>query len=800
MRAFIHCLVPCALLGLVSPSVSLAAFEQAPLEDEPYGLTITVTARLIPENAQTVPVSVVSVSPTQLQTQGITSTQQLQETVAGLFVTAPNPRLTSIYIRGLGSYPFNEGLENSVALFLDGVYLGRSGMSIGDLIDIERIEVARGPQGTLFGKNSTAGTISVFTRKPTFTPEADLEITAGDLGTLQLRSSFSDALSSTLAGRFTAYHSSRDGLVLNRFDNEKVNGISRQGGRGQLLWLPSADFSARLIAEASLVDESCCSLSLLGEPRASVRASDEYMGYQRVSGDPADREGDTDVSPNSRVEQQALSLETKWHIDDIHRLITISAIRHYDFVPTTDDNTSLKLVQGGTFAAHWQWSEEARLESRWAEAETVLGAYLLAQETTGRESGLLGSDLSDWVFGGLIREQVPTATQQNTGLVLHALIPRATLDGMRVETPFEQQAISLASFGSINWHATEQLDLSAGLRVTQEWKATDVRRSRSGGNPSASPLALSNNLQPLNALLGTNLPSFNQLLDETAGGEFERKLDLQELAVSGQLGVSYFWQPDVMAYLTLSRGVKSGGINLGVTGPVSDPVFRPEIAHSAELGLKLQGWEQRLMLNMAIYYARIQDYQSVTFDESPTFIPNPRLNNLLNVGQVTSQGVDVDFLLSLPWQVSVRGGLSFNDAVTDEFTNAPDEDSRSNTKDLSGQPLANAPHWQGNLAISKDWLLNSQLVSYASANYWFRSSFNATFERSRATEIDGYGVLGGRVGIRDAKSSWDASLWVRNALNETYITGVTALYGVGDYGAYAGEPRIIGTTLRLKFR
>lgn len=765
-------------------------------------LTITVTARRIEELQQSVPVSVVSVAGRELQDRGVTNAQGLQAVVPGLFSSQANARLTSFTLRGLGSSAFNEGLESSVALFIDGVYLGRQGMSIGDLVDIERVEVARGPQGTLFGKNTTAGTISVFTRKPLFTPEAVLDITGGSLETRQYRGSITGPLSDTWAGRLTAYRSERDGLIENRFDGQRLNDIQRQGVRGQLLWVPDSRVSTRFIAEAGLVDELCCAFPLKGSPTTAIQASDAYMRYQRVSGNPAARMTDTDITPRSRVEQQALSAETTWDISARHRLVNLAAFRHYFFQPTTDDNTSMDLVRGGNTTDHTQFSEELRLESRWKSVDSVTGLYFLNQDTRGREDAILGRDLSDWVFGGQIRQRVPTADRNNTGLLLRALLPPETLDGMRAVTPFRQHATSLAGFSHLNWHVTDALDLSAGLRYTVEWKDTQVSRTRSGGNPSASPLSLTNNLAPLGALIGQDLSglTFDQLLDDTLGGPFRRDLALREQALSGQLGASRRWTPEVMSYLTISRGIKGGGVNLGVTGERVQPTFRPEVADSLEVGLKSLLFDERLLLNLAAYYTRIRDYQALTFDESPTFLANPRLNNLLNVGRVTLRGLELDFQAALPWQLSLRGGLAYNHAITNDFTNAPDETSRRNTQDLSGQPLANAPLWQGSLALRKEWSVTEGLTAYALADSWFRSRYNATVERARDGEIDAYAVVGARLGLREVRGGWDLSLFARNLTDTRYVNGIVVLYGPGDYGYTIGEPRVVGGTVRLQWR
>lgn len=760
--------------------------------------TIVITARRLEESAQEVPVSVVNVTGRSLEQAGITTAQELQNVVSGLQVMVPNPRLAQFTLRGLGSSSFNEGLESSVGFFVDGVYLGRQSMSITDLIDIERIEVARGPQGTLFGKNATAGTIHVITQKPQFTPETLMEVSAGSFNTLNVRGTTTGPLSDTLAVRLTGWHNERDGLLENRRNGEFYNDRQREGLRGQLLWTPTSRLSTRVIAELSRVDELCCGFPLKGEPSKSIKASDEYVLYQRPSGNPFDRIGDYDVRPSSKVEQYAVSSETQWDFSLRHRLVSLSAYRHFQFQPLSDDNTSLDLVQGGTSTTSEQFSQELRIDSRWRKAESVFGLYYLNQTTQGAEYGLLGKDITQWVFGGLIRQQLPFANRNNTGLLLNALIPPETLAGMQVDTPFSQRTNSVGAFGSLNWHVTDQLDLSAGLRYTYEWKDTEVSRQRSGGNPNASPLALTNNLAPLGQLLGINLGAvtFNQLLDDSVGGEFERQLAIKEGAISGHAGVSWKWSPMVMNYLTYSRGVKSGGVNLGVTGERVQPTFRPETVDSFELGLKSLWWDERLLFNVAAYHALVTDYQALTFDESSTILANPRLNNLLNVGKVSLTGVDLDLQLALPRQWEVRAGISYNRAITEDFTNAPDEDTLENTRDLSGEPLANAPRWSGNVGVNKQWLLDGGYTAYLATDYHYRSRFNTTLERSRNAFVEGYGVAGARLGLQ-AKAGWDASLWVRNVFNEDYIAAIQTLYGVGAYGAFAGEPRFIGGTLRL---
>lgn len=795
-----------ALTGLAAaPALAAGADAQATSVDaksKPLTVNISLPTGHTQTSQQAAPASAVSVSGATLQDRGVTTARDLQETVPGLYVSEPNARQSSFTLRGLGSSAANEGIESSVALYMDGVYLGRPGMSIGDLIDIDHVEVARGPQGFLSGKNATAGAVSIFTRKPLFTPEAELETSLGSYGYQQLRGTVTGPLSSTLAGRLTAYQTSRDGLVTNRYNGEKVNDIFRQGLRGQLLWTPVSTLSARLIAEYGNVDENCCAFPLIGKPGASIAAADAYMGYQRVSGDPANRQTDQDIQPRQQIQQRALSTEINWDITPDTRLVSLSAFRQYALQSLTDDQTSMSLVNANTSINDTQYSQELRLESHWRKVDTTVGGFFLDQTTQGDDLNTLGSQLSDWVFGGLIRQRLPFATVQNTGPVLHLLIPPATLAGMQVNTPYQQHSTSAAGFGTLTWHATDQLDLSAGLRYTYEQKQAEVSRTRSGGNPSASPLSLTNVLTPVGNLLGVNLSglTFDNLLNQTAGGPYARSMSLTEGDWSGSTGLAWHWSPDVMTYLTAAHGVKSGGMNLGVPGASAQPMFKPEVADSVELGLKSLFLQDQLMLNLAAYYTRVTDYQALTFDGSQTLLQDPRLDNLLNIGLVTMRGVDMDFQALLPWRLTLRGGIAYNDAVTNDFTNAPSASSQQGTSNLSGQPLANAPRWQGNVALRKDWSLTSRMSAYLATDYWFRSVFNATTERSASGRIDGYGVIGARLGLHADNDRWDWSVWGRNLANTRYISAVVPVYGIGENGGIAGDPRMIGTTLRLKWR
>ncbi|WP_245586253.1 TonB-dependent receptor [Solimonas soli] len=787
---------PLATIAL--PAEAPPALPAAAADDDDMKLqTVVVTARRRAERALDVPISMTVLDGPALGEAGLTLPTDIQERVPALVVTATNTRLTQYTIRGLGSTSMNDGMESSVGLFLDGVYLGRQGLSMFDLVDLDRVEVLRGPQGTLFGKNTTAGAVSIITKLPSHNGESTLEGTLGNDGLRQLRGTATGEIfgDETLAGRITGYYSGRDGTIENRYNGQDLNNRNKYGVRGQLLWTPLDAVSGRFIAEYSHAHERCCVYPLVIY-RDKVRARDEFMEYTRVSRDPYARETDSDTRTDSLVEQAAVSAEFNWDIDERSRLTSITAYRDWWFTPTSDDATSLQLVpETGTLNAHHQFSEELRLASKFDAFDSVFGLYYLRQHINSFERNVLGRDLVGWTFGGLIRQNLlPFATQSSVGPLLYAAIPPQTLDGMTIRTKAFQVSDSAAAFGSVDWHLADRLDLTTGLRYTHEWKDAAVERHRSGGCPNCTVLSL---VSPLFQTLGLEDFTVDGLLDAVAGGEYQRDSSYSEGNWSGQIALNYRWTPNTLGYASVARGYKSGGINLGVTGESVQPIFDPESATSYELGAKaLLG--RRLQLALAVYQTEVRDYQALTFDEEQTLIPNPRQVNLLNVGKVRLRGAELEGQALLARGLAARAGVAYNQAISEDFPDAPNEDTGENTKDLSGKDLYNAPRWTATAGLEYSHAL-WRAEGYGGLDYSFRSGYWGTVEHGAGSYVHSYALTNLRLGLRSATQRWDVSAWVRNLFDEDYLAAVYALYGVGDYGATAGDARTYGVTARLNF-
>src|SRR5262245_6825569 len=235
------------------PATSRVASSDTALDE------VLVTARRREENLQSVPAAISAINRHVRDSAYTVNTQQLAILVPSLYYNSANPRNTAYTIRGLGSNTLsvsaaNDGIEPGVGFYVDGVYHGRPATAAFDFTDIDRIEVLRGPQGTLFGKNTTGGAISIVSRKPTFTPESSGEVSFGNYDYMQAKTSFSGPLTETVAGRLSAQVTRRDGVIHNVKTDKELNSMNNVALRGQLLFQPSDDFSLRLIADVSDFD------------------------------------------------------------------------------------------------------------------------------------------------------------------------------------------------------------------------------------------------------------------------------------------------------------------------------------------------------------------------------------------------------------------------------------------------------------------------------------------------------------------------------------------------------------------
>ncbi|MFJ4587973.1 TonB-dependent receptor [Pseudomonas moraviensis] len=729
--------------------------------------TVTVTTRRREESSQDVPTPMSVVSGQNLETQRVYRIQDLQQLVPSVNVAYMHARQSSVSIRGLGNNPASDGLEGSVGLYIDNVYLGRPGMAVFDLMDIEQLDVLRGPQGTLFGKNTTAGVINISTRAPSFTPERSIETSVGEDGYFQTKGTISGPLNDQLAGRFSAYRTRSDGDIKNEYDGHDLNGGSREGFRAQLLFKPNEDFNLRWIGDYNEEDSSAGTRVLyntgptingvnLYESRASAAGATLVNGRHRKV--------NLDNDQHVTVHQGGTSVEANWTLPSDFTLTSVSSYRFWNFTPRNDDGLNVPAsYNAGVSVEDKQYSQEFRLASPKGEFfDYVVGAYYFGSDLDNKSFAYYGPQADIW-----------------NGTPAGALANVTSVGKGHIKTD------SFALFAQGTWHLSERLDFTAGVRGTYEEKNASVSRNAPLGGVAVAGAAAT-------ARRGR------------AGAYDSGDLNQYSSSPSGLLNLSYRITDDVLGYATLSHGEKSGGVNLAVgsapTAGADSLLIGTERANNAELGFKSTLWDHRLQLNANVFWTQVNAYQTNAYDAAN------RVQYLTNAGSVRSRGIEFESTVVPLRGLTLNFNGSYNDVSYLSYKDAPCPPEVSQAPgapascDLSGHQVVGASKWIGNANGEYKWNLDNGFEPYVTGSYAFRSKAVGTVEDSDYGQIPSYAVVNLSTGLRGDfnQGQWDVSLWLKNAFDKTYYTTLWT-GGNGGYEGLLGTPRTLGVTGRYDF-
>ncbi|MEY4237459.1 MAG: hypothetical protein RL339_60 [Pseudomonadota bacterium] len=754
-----------ALLGgLAAPALAQAADDEAASGDE-----IIVTARHRDERAQDIPVALSVLGGDLLTKTNTTSVADLAKLAPSLSFQGYNPRNTNLNIRGLGNNiaVASDGLDPGVGFYIDGVYYNRPGTAAFDLIDIERIEVLRGPQGTLYGKNTTAGAISVTTAKPKFVPEVNAELSAGNLGFLQAKAAVNVPLvDDLLAMRLSGSVTSREGVLTNQFTGKKLNNRNSYLLRGQLLFTPGSNVSVRLIGDYAKQKQDCCAQVLAGivapANGKNFRTIVGLFGYTPVI-DPFARVAVNDRAPLIENESGGASAQIDIDLPGA-TLTSISAWRFWNWTPQGDlDFTPLSAFAAADNADRQdQYSQELRIASSGSSKIDYVAGLFFYDETIDQH---------------LTVRYGPAATQ----LVINQALPALILNGVSKIDTNRYHTTSLAAYGQATLHLSDALSLTAGLRYSHDNKRGNYSAVAAGGIPLAGPLAA---FAPLRAAFATS-GAFDV---QSKGGK-----------LSGLANLSYRINSDVMVYASYSRGNRSGGLNLTQLATGISPVVAPESIDAYELGLKSSLLDNRLIFNVAAFLQDDRNYQATVAD--PTRLAVVYLSN---VPKVRSKGFEVDMRGAVSDNFSVYGALAYTDAKLVLFPAAacPLELSNQNTCDLSGYPIPGIPKWSASFGgefTQPVTVFAAPSEAYLGFDYSYRSSVN-NGGVSAATELDPLHLVNARLGVRALNRRMDLSVWVKNLFDKQYFSDIAP--GVGNTGlltAQLGDERTFGVTARFHF-
>jgi iron complex outermembrane receptor protein len=729
---------------------------------------VIVSARKRSERLQDVPISLTAIGGAAFNDAQHHDILSLNELAPSVNFVISTPHTASFAVRGIGSSPANDGLESSTAVFFDGVYLGRPGMAVFDLIDIDNIQVLRGPQGTLFGKNTTAGAVVITTAPPSFTFHAALQATGGNYDYQQYQGFVTGPLTDNLAGRFTFYRTSRDGWIHQLSIGGLTDSIDRYGFRGQLLFRPNDAFDLRLIAGFDKEDDSN-TVDVLTGPGATPAALQKKLGLVNglLAFSPDGESTEQNLPSTNVVQQISVSAEANWRLDDGLTLTSISAYRKWNWDASSDiDLSSASILRGGYVLRDQQVSQELRVATPSGKTvEGVAGGYFFYHRPDVDQITYYGADAPVYLSG--------------TTPAFAALVPYANT---RWDVFANPTTYSYALFGQLNWHVTDPWVVTAGLRGTEESKSETVSR----------PI-------PVTTATGQPVPALASVVYPPA------EVGTHDFSPSALLSTSYRLAPEINAYALASRGAKAGGVNsvLPAAGFGVDSLkVKPETATSFELGLKTEFLERRLRINGDIFYTRFEDYQAAYL--SPTPGRTSAFSTILtNAGTAKTRGFEVE-VTAIPLaglRLNMFGDL--NDATYASYRNAPcpNEAVGHATCNLAGRPVAGAPKWSAgvNGEYSRD--LTADFTGFIGAEYKWKSAYYSYLDDSSFSVIPAHGLVNARCGLRTSDGRWTVTLWAKNLSDGRYPANISNSGSIlpGTYATFFADPRTFGLTVRADF-
>lgn len=772
------------------------------------GSDIVITARRREERLQDVPIAISVLDGKTLANAGAFNVNRLQQLQPALQFYSSNPRNSAINIRGLGA-PFgltNDGIEQGVGLYIDQVYIGRIGASTFDFVDVDRVEVLRGPQGTLYGKNTTAGAVNITTRPPSFTPEARFEVSTGNYGFFQLKASASAPIADDkLALRISTSVTKRGGTIYDTTIDKNLQKQDNFGVRGQLLWHAAPNLDFTLMGDFSLQNPYCCVqyYARVGAtqrpPNRQYAALAAAFGYKPPSFDPFDRVTDLDASINSRQEVGGVSLVGNWDLG-FATVTSVSAWRYWDWKPANDrDFIGLPITTVSQNPSQQkQWSQELRLASNGKDRlQYTLGAFVFHQTINTQGSQVQGSAASRWLLNPGNVAPGASGCAPVTAAACNPLV----LDGLTSTNTISFDNTSFALFGKLNWEVLPKLHIQPGLRLNYDKKSGFYEAIVSIHNAAYNFVATADNVAALLASKAATSDQLNTLAPQRYSPSFSA------WNVSGDVNISYDFTPDLHLYATYARSFKSGGINLSGlplnatnTGvDLSTQTVKPEKVNHFEAGLKSQFFDRRVTFNLAAFWDEIKDYQATVNNNAINVIRG----YLANAAKVRVRGVEWDS----SFRPSARTSLYFNGAFTDakyvDFKNAPCPPELSGgtnspaSCDISGQIMPGISKW----AFSFGGEYNVPVgdgQAYVGYDGSYRTKFSSNPSRSIYTDIDGYSLSNFRAGYRTDR--WNLYGWVRNAFDQHYFELLSTQSGsTGLIVGQPGDPRTYGGTFSVKF-
>ena len=735
---------------------------------------IIVTATKREESIQDVPIAVSAFSGEDLSARGVEDIYGLMEVSPSVAVYSSNSTSNggTLRIRGVGTTGNNPGLEAAVGTFVDGIYRSRAGLAFNDFADIDRIEILRGPQGTLFGKNTVAGAVNIITRKPEFENSFGASLGRGNLGSREFGFIGNAVLSEdVLAGRVSYDYRKRDGFYEAIDSDDAYDNRDRHSLRAQLLWTPNDRVEVRFIGDYTNKDESCCPAAfwITGPTSPVVAILGGDITPFEVGEKP--RVG-LNYEPYEDVEEWGLSLDILWEVGETMNFRSITAYRDYEVARGQDiDFTGADILYPQDSDETFEnFSQEFQLYGENGDLSWLVGGYVYTEDLDSTEYVVLSNDGGAYIgflFGN------PAVAPLFMGDPAGRGVPGQGYDAL-----FFSDTKGWSLFTHNTWHASDVFDVTLGLRYS--WEEKDA-----GAIINGAPFGVAIN-DPFCIPFG-GISAFFSLCDNLS---YNNKEDENKL--TGTVKAAWEISDAVNLYASVSRGYKAGGFNLDQEAVgnrdangnfVDQSRFNPESSDSFEIGMKGRFFDRRLTVNSAAFYTTFDDFQINTFTGLGFTVGN--------VKKVISSGVEVESFLTLGNGVFLTAGATYTDARYDD-------DLVPANAHLADRRLTQSPLWQSSASLFVDREIpNTNFRWVLNLNWSHIGEVNTGSDLDPEKFREAFDLFNAQVGIKTADGRYEAIVWGRNLGDKRLNTLVfDSVFQGGSWHTFVNPPRLYGLTLK----
>ncbi len=829
------------LLGASTIALSVGGIASAQESDEGADSrrlgTVTVTATQRAESIQDVPIAVTALDAESLERAGVADITNLPALSASFNMSNSQTESggSTLRIRGVGTTGNNAGLESAVGVFLDGVYLSRPGVALADLVDLEQIEVLRGPQGTLFGRNTSAGALNIKTKAPDLNDvDSFANVTFGNYSAKNLQAGVSvPIIQDKLAVRVSAAIRDR-GAFFQSTTGAESHTRDRQMIRAQALYAPTDDIKLRVIFDAAEGQDDCCDavwvspsalnplFTLAGLPGTDGGAP--AFGQSAIDG--YDTNADQYANP---FEQVGLSAQLDWDLGAAN-LTYLGAIRGYQSSSSTDtDFTNYDVFAVGPELIGMPNGQKLELQTHELRLQGnafddrldwLVGLYTSKEDIDSTGSLALGPDYQ--AYAGARFLAVPGVFAGFGPNPLRVFAGGVDANGSFATNKFTQAGDSFSVFTHNVFDVTDKMNVTVGLRWVDETKDGKFEQIQASSNACNAVLANAvGGAIPapfINGAFGLTCFPFSTVADHPLSAvfptprTFDQSFADDELVYTVKAG--YNFTPDISGYAGLTHGFKSGGFNLDPTAAVvtntaavlggaapefADPRFRSETIDAYEIGLKSDFWDGRARLNIAAFYQEMEDFQVLEFTgiRFQTF----------NVPKAESTGVEIEGQFLVTDNLTLMPALTWTDAkYPSDCDNG--NTSNANASNLCGAALTNAPEWVAILGANYEQRINeSGVMGFISASARYeddrRTSTQPTAVGSNVPLFGDIQEANTKVDLRLGATApdgrWTVELWGKNITDEhTKTVTFNIPLNVGARGAFFQDPATYGVTLRVR--